>query len=411
MATSVSNPALLDSEESSLRYSGWRVVSAAQIAAFVSFASLMIYTFSIFLKPLTAEFGWSREAVSRAFAIAALTVAACSPFLGRILDRVDPRRVLLPCIAVFGIAFASLSLLTPSLLHFYLVFFVIGIVGNGTTQMALSRPVASWFNKRRGTALALVMCGVGAGSIVLPIVAQRLIETFGWRTAYAILGAMVLVLGLPLTAKFVRNRDGERFTQENSETGNSFAEALRSRAFWILVATLFLSSVSVNGAVTHLAALLTDRGIGVREAALAASVLGGASLTGRLISGWFLDRFWGPAVSCVLLFLMAGGVALLSRSNTIEIGMVAAVLIGLGMGGEADVTPLLLSRYFGLRSFSALYGLTWTFYAVAGALGPVILGRFFDTSGSYGQMFDFLAIPVLLSAMLMLWMPRYPATA
>lgn len=409
MATSLSHT-ISRSDESSLDYPGWRVVGAAQVAAFVSFASVVIYTFGIFLKPLTAEFGWSREAASRAFGITAMTVAACSPFIGKLLDRMDPRRVLVPCISIFGLAFGSLSLLTPNLWHFYLTFFVIGIVGNGTTQMALSRPIASWFNERRGMALALVLAGVGIGSIVLPIASQRLIVMFGWRTTYAILGGMILILGLPLSARFIRNRDeGQIAAKEIPISGTMLGEALRSRAFWILVATLFLSSVSVNGAITHLSALLTDRGIGLHEAALAASILGGASLTGRLISGWFLDRFWGPAVSFVLLLSMAGGIALLSRSATLPQAALAAIFIGLGLGGEADVTPLLLSRYFGLRSFSSLYGLTWTFYAIAGALGPVILGRAFDTAGSYGTVFDILAIPVLVSAMLMLWMPRYPA--
>ena len=396
-------------QEQSLEYPGWKVVSAASLVALVSFASIVIYTFGIFLKPLSAEFSWSREEVSRAFGITAMTVAVCSPFLGRLLDRVDPRQILLPCIAIFGIGFASLGLLSANLWHFYLVFFVIGIVGNGTTQMALSRPVVSWFNQRRGTALALVLAGVGTGSIVMPIFAQKLIDQFGWRNAYFTLGALILVVGLPVTARWIRNRD-EASQQKSAEsvTGLKMQDALKSRAFWILVATLFLSSISANGAITHLSALLTDRGIDPVEAALAASVLGGTSLLGRLISGWFLDRFWGPAVSMVLLLILALGVLLLSRVSTLAGAGLAAGLIGIGLGGEADVTPVLLSRYFGFRAFGSLYGLTWTFYAVAGALGPVILGRVFDGAGSYGTVFDMLAIPVFLSALLMLWMPRYP---
>ena len=106
------------------RYEGWRVAVASAVGVFVSFASLLVYTFGIFLKPLADEFGWSREAISAAFGIAAMTVAVCSPPLGYLLDRVSPRRIIVPCMAVFGCAFASLSLLTPHLWHLYAMFFV-----------------------------------------------------------------------------------------------------------------------------------------------------------------------------------------------------------------------------------------------------------------------------------------------
>ena len=110
--------------EHDLRYPGWRVAAAASACVFVGFASLLVYTFGVFLKPLAAEFGWSRQAISSAFGIAALAVAACSPPLGLLLDRFPARRIILPCVAVFGTAFASLSLLTPHLWHLYAVFLV-----------------------------------------------------------------------------------------------------------------------------------------------------------------------------------------------------------------------------------------------------------------------------------------------
>src|SRR6188768_568429 len=103
-------------------YEGWRVAGAASVGVFVSFASLLVYTFGTFLKPLSEEFSWSREAVSAAFGIAALTVAVCSPPLGLLLDRVSARRVIIPALTIFGCAFASLALLTPRLWHLYAVF-------------------------------------------------------------------------------------------------------------------------------------------------------------------------------------------------------------------------------------------------------------------------------------------------
>ena len=182
------------------------MAAASAAGVFVSFASLLVYTFGVFLKPLSAEFGWSREAVSAAFGIAAMTVAVCSPPLGYLLDRVPPRRIILPCLLVFGAAFASLSLLTPRLWHFYAVFLVLGSVGNGTAQMAYSRAVTSWFDRRRGMALALIMSGGALGAIVLPPVAEALIRIAGWRGAYLTLGGMALAIGLPAVALFIRER-------------------------------------------------------------------------------------------------------------------------------------------------------------------------------------------------------------
>jgi len=390
-------------------YPGWLVVIAAFCGVMVGFGSMVVFTFSVFVKPLGAEFGWGREQISTAFGIAAMSVAVCSPLLGRLLDRYGPRRVILPCMVVFGSAFASLSLLTPSLLHLYAAFFVLGAVGNGTTQMGYSRAVSSWFTARRGLALALVMAGTGVGSMVLPGLAQTIVERQGWRPAYFTLGLAILFMGVPLTALFVREQPASPHHGPPALAGSTTAAGLRSRAFWILVAILFLSSIAINGAITHLSPLLTDRGLRPADAAMALSALGGMSLVGRLLTGHLLDRFFGPWVSFALLLGVSAGVVMLAVASTTGVALLAAALIGLGLGGEADVTPYLLTRYFGLRSFSTLYGFTWTAFALAGAAGPVMMGRVFDATGSYAPLLMLLAAQTLLSAFLALLLPKYPA--
>jgi len=388
--------------------SGWLVVLAAFFGAMVSFGSLLVYTFGTFLKPLSAEFGWSRQAISTAFGCAAITVAICSPVLGHLLDRYGPRRVILPCMAIFGTGIASLGFLTPNLFHLYGTFVVLGAVGNGTTQMGYSRAVSTWFDDRRGLALSLVMAGVGIGSMVLPLLSQWVINKEGWRTAYFVLGALVFLFGIPLTTLFVHERTHEASAVEPVRAGATVAEAVRSLPFWVLIGMLFLSSISVNGSITHLSSLLTDRGVTSSGAALTASVLGLCSFLGRLMTGYFLDRFFGPRVSLCLLLAAAGGILLLATAGSVMPGLVAAALIGLGLGGEADVTPYLLTRYFGLRSFSTLYGFTWTAYAFAGAIGPVIMGNAFDATGSYTSLLTILAVVTLVAAASMLLLPSYP---
>ena len=214
-----------------------------------------------------------------------------------------------------------------------------------------------------------------------------------------------------MVARFVREKPGLRAAGRDEVRDASFQEGLRSRAFWVIVAVLFLSSISQNGAMTHLSALLTDRGVSASGAAFAVSVMGAASLLGRIGTGWLLDRFFAPRVSFWLLGFSALGVFLLSGARSLVVGSLGAALIGVGMGGEADIIPYLLSKYFGLRSFSTLYGFTWTAYALAAALGPVLMGRAFDAAGSYEAFLMQLSVVTLASGGLMLLMPPYPAAA
>lgn len=392
--------------EDSLRYPGWRAVLAAHLGTMVSFGSLFVFTFGVFLKPVAAEFGWSREEISRGFAVAAMTVAVASPFLGHALDRWGPRRVVLPCFAAFAAGLFLLGRIGGRLAEFYAACFLIGAAGNGTTQMGYGGAVASWFTRRRGLALACVMAGVGIGSLAHPVIAERLIAGYGWRSAYVVLAATVLLIGIPPSALWLRRRESPRGQRRRG--GMGVREPLARCEFWLLVAVLFLGSLAVNGTLTHMAAHLTDRGMTAAEAALATGILGVANLFGRLMTGWLLDRYFGPRLSALLLVSMAAGFLVLLGARTAPAAALAAVLIGVGLGGEADVTPYLLSRYFGLSSFSTLYGVTWTFYALAGGIGPVLFGRAFDSSGGYDAVLRAAAGLTLAAAALMFGLRRYP---
>jgi MFS family permease len=388
------------------------MVVAAMCGAFVSFGSLMVFTFGIFLTALTKQFGWSRGDVSMAFTVTALTVAACSPVLGRLLDRHGARKIILPCMAVFGVAFGSLSLLTNHLWHLYAVFVVLGIVGNGTTQLGYSRVITAWFDERRGFALALVMAGVGTGAIVFPSLAEWLIANLGWRMAYALLGGLILLFGIPLTAAFVKDpprpaSSGLPGTERLQKAGSSVAEGVRTYAFLGIVVAIVLISLSTNGVIGHLSPLITDRGFSGQQAALAVSLLGAATLASRLGTGYLLDLFFAPRVAAAMFLLSALGMWMVTTSHQLWISYIGAILIGVGLGAEADVVPYLLSRYFGLRAFSELYGYTWSAYAVAGAIGPLVMGKMFNRTHSYETtLFVFVAFMAAAGAVFF-FMPAY----
>jgi len=406
-----STKSCLGLSEKDVHYYGWRVVLAACFGVMAGFGSLFVYTFAIFVKPLNAEFGWNREAISLGFGLAAITLGVCSPLLGCLIDRFGPRRIILPCVTVFGCSVASLALMRSGgsgLWQFYVTCILIGAVGNGAAHLAYARSISSWFQQRLGTALAFVMLGAGLGAMILPVVAQAIVSHSGWRSAYASLGGLTLLLGLPLSWRYIVERGPLRTQSAPAvHSGLTWQQGMRSYAFWIIVAVLFVSSISMNGAIAHLSALLTDRGITPGNAALCASILGASSILGRVGIGSLLDRFFGARVALFVSLVTAAGIFFLARASSFAAGGFAAALIGIGAGGEAAITPYLLTRYFGLRAFSTLYGLTWTFYAAAGATGPVILGRAFDSTGSYSAFLTALAVALAVVGATNLLLPPY----
>jgi MFS family permease len=225
--------------EFDLGYYGWRVVLAACLGVMAGLGSLFVYTFSVFVKPLAAQFGWSREAISTGFAIAAVTLGLVSPLLGRWIDRFGPRRIILVCMTIYVCAIASLSLLRSGLWQFYVTCFVLGLVGNGAAHLAYSRSISTWFQRRLGTALAFVMVGAGLGAMILPVFAQAIISRSGWRAAYAALGGLALSLGLPLSWRYIGEREViGHGAAPVAHSGMTWQQGLRSFSFWIITAIL-----------------------------------------------------------------------------------------------------------------------------------------------------------------------------
>jgi MFS family permease len=377
----------------------------------VGYSVLIPYTFSMFLKPLSAEFGWKRDQISVAFGCVAITIALCSPLIGRLLDAFGPRRTILPCLVLFGLGFASLSFLTSHLLHLYFTFILLGLAGNGTTQLGYSRAVSTWFFVRRGLALSLVSSGAGVGAMILPLLAAWLLLRDGWRVAYAALGLLVLAVGLPLASFFVRESPSALPKVRVTSAVQSVWSSICTKPFLLLVAAIFFYSVSFNGVISHLSALLTDRGVSIGTSAEALSIMGAAGLAGRLTTGFFLDRCFAVRVSLVLFIATAAGVLFLSLNST-PCSFLSSAIIGFSAGGESDITPYLLSRYFSLQRFSTLYGLAWTAFAAGTAAGPILMGHLYSSTGGYRSWgIQLFALPTLFSAVLMALMPAYPKTA
>lgn len=398
--------------EESLFYPGWRVVVVCQFGVLTGIATIFFTIFTLMMKPWQQEFGWSRAQISQSFSLAAITVAICSPFMGRLLDRFEPRKIITGMMLAFGLAIGSLAWLTPNPGRLYGTTILIGLAGTGTYQLGYARIVASWFERRLGTALSIVVAGSGLGSLFFPPLVQHSISACGWRSTWLMLAILPLCIGAPLTfffapsprARTVQNPDE---AQAKPVTGLDWRRGLVTRSFWLIAAGVCCMSLAENGVLVHLAPMLSDRGLKAEDAALIVSILGGASVAGRLFLGWLLDCFAGSYIAAGSLVLAGAGLFLLGSGQSFHAVVIAAMIAGLGMGCEFDLMPYLLKRYFGMRSFGTMYGLIYTSYAAAGAAAPLILGHIYDATGSYVRIISIFAGVTAAAGVCMLALPAY----
>jgi MFS family permease len=387
------------------RYPGWRVAAASAVCTFCW--AIPPFSFAVFLKPIAEEFAWSRESVSAVFGVSPLVGALCAGPAGYLIDRFGARAIIIPSLVAAGAAFALRSLIAPPLWSLVVLFAISGLAGIGASPIAFARLLTTWFDRRRGQALGIAIAGAGIGTMVHPPLAQALIDAFGWRAAHLVLGGLIIGLGVPTALRCLRPRLDPVARVRSAAAGATVRDGLTSRLFWTLAAVVLCDSIANSSLAIHLPALLSDRGITAGRGAIALSAMGGAAVLGRLTTGRLLDRWFAGHVSMVLLALSAAGVLLLAQTPSFVVGTIAAVMVGFGMGGEADVTPYLLSRYFGLRSLSTLYGVTYMATGLGWATGPALMGRAFDATGSYSSHLRLLATLLIGAAVLLVTLPRY----
>jgi MFS family permease len=397
-------------QPSSKIFYGWWVVLASAVGLFWG-VPVSVYSFSVFFKPLLQEFHVSRAAVSLAYTLMLLTGALCAAPIGWLTDRFGPRRVILPATALFGSILLGNRFFSGNIAEFYWFYVLLGLSVGGLGPIPYGSLISRWFDRYRGLALGLTMLGIGLGAVIMPSLGQTLIARFGWKTAYSILGASVLLICWPAVAYFLEEKpedfgllpDGASARTEDTEgfrQGLTAREAWHSLDFWFMVCAFTLVSASVQACVVHMAPMLNDRNLGVQAAASGSSLIGAAVMVGRVGTGYLLDRILAAQLASILFAVSASGIALLLLGDRIA-AFAGAFLVGLGLGAEVDLIPYLVSRYFGLRDFGKVYSSLFAAFALAGAVGPLIMGAGFERTGSYIRPLVGFFFAILLATVLM----------
>jgi MFS family permease len=376
-------------------------VLAASIVAISLGPVALLTTFALFMQPMSRDFGWSRAQISLPLALLGVGSAVMSPIIGKAVDSWGPRRVLLIFSILFGVAVTGLAFVGAASWEVFGLFALIGLLNAG--MVPYGRMIAGWFERQRGLAFGAFGFGL---TILTPVLLQAmrpLIDAVGWRGAYLAFGVADLTIAVPVIYLWFREppRAGASEHAHSLLPGSEAIEAWTSRAYWLIVGSLILSVFVYMGVVTHGVAIMTERGLSRVEATGVLSAISIGAMFAQPLIGHLVDRINSPWV--VAPFAVAALVGLLMLHYlTQPIGlMAAAAILGLGASGEGGTTQYWVTRYFGLRHFSLIYGSIQPMTLVfAVAAGPVLIGAIYDRTGSYALDFKLMEIALVGAAVL-----------
>ncbi|MFT3790949.1 MAG: MFS transporter [Rudaea sp.] len=401
-------------------FHGWIVALVCGFGLACGISVFIPSTLGLLAGPLSAELGWTQPQVFQAPVWATVTTVVIAPSLGRLIDRIGARRVIIASFIIQAIILASFYWIDRAPLPFYLRYTALAALATGNTGLAFTKVIGDWFDRRRGTALGVTLAGVGVGGVAWTLAAQHLFDLVGWRLTFPLLAVFLLLVVTPVMALAIRNRpadmglhvDGDATAQRDAESrhGPSLREAGRAHPYWMLLAVAFLVGFGIQALMLHLVPLLKESGYSPQVAANAQASLWMALVLGRLSTGWLMDRFPAPRIAALFLCFPLVAIFLLSTSTGGAGGFVAAMLIGLASGAEVDVIAFLTTRYFGLRHYGAIYSTFFSAFVIGSGTGPLVASQLHEQAGGhYTQALYAMGAVLLAAAVMFLFLKRTPA--
>ena len=376
-------------------YYGYIIVSLAFLILVMIGGTL--FTFGVFFKPLSGDFGWTRALTSGAFSVLMIVYGLLSIVVGRLTDRFGPRIVVTICGSLIGLGYLLMSQISAvwQLYLFYGVIIGAGMSGGYVPQVST---VARWFVKRRGLMTGITMSGISAGAIIMPPVANWLISNYGWRTSYMVVGSIFFAVIIS-AAQFLRRDPGQKLQLPQGQNevlggslyskgkGFSLTEAMLTRQFWLLCVAYFSYGLFLGAIMVHIVPHTTELGISSTVAANILVVSGGLSILGRVVIGSASDRIGIRSALLISFILATAALAWLLVAKQMWMFFLFAAVLGLAWGGIATTISPSVAELFGLSSHGVIFGVFAFINFIGNAIGPVLAGGVFDIRGSYDWAF------------------------
>jgi MFS family permease len=403
---------------------GWWIVLATNIICMFGYGT-WLYSFGVFFKPMSEEFGWTRAMTSGAYALRSVEGGIASPIVGWAVDKYGSRRLILIGAVIAGAAFVMMPLVN-SLMGFYLIY---GIVLSAGMSAMLYLPawtvIAKWFDRRLSMAMAILSVGAGVGGLICAPLAAVMVTQFGWRSAFVGMGVFIWCVVIPL-AFVVRERPEDMGLRPDGDVPSSasaparggllafasgmaplrggtgadytLGEALRSSSFWFIALAFFFQGMAHSTVTVHTIPALTDAGIPVETAAISIGLLTLVSIIGRLVFGVMGDHLDKRYLFMVSYTMMGLGMLVLMKANSMALVWLFIFLFGVGFGGNIPLMPAIRAEYFGRRALGKIQGVMNPVMMIAGAVGPILAGHLFDTTGTYRVAFLITGVMTFLAA-------------
>lgn len=403
-------------------YWGWYVVVGASLVLSINYGAR--YCFGIFVKPMAADYEWSRSVISLAASLNMLVYSVCAIYVGRLLDKTAPRRII-----TWGALLSAVSLILTSFvktpLQFYLVYGLLLGAGSSCMGVVVTNPsVSKWFIRKRGMAIGATTMGISFGTIMLTPVAGFLARDYGWQTGFVFLGVVTFVVGVSLSQLLLGKThpeaygmlpDGERNpdlvvkirAQDQHPSHLPVRAILTDRRFWILGVAYCMAVTVLMAVFVHQVPYASDSGIDKIAAASSLGAIGLAGFCGQFFFGWFSDRIRDAKYgACLGLLIMAAGMFMLLEATTAKRLFLYALVFGFGYGSLAPMMPILVADRFGAQVMGSVYGLLTFIIGTGGALGPILGGAIFDSFGSYAIVWKLNMVMLVTSALLILTLKK-----
>lgn len=408
---------------------GWAIVAVAFLAL-VAGTAAGPSAFSVFVQPMATDLGWHRSVLSAGLSLGTLVGAAVAPLVGSLVDRFGARTMLALAGLGLGVALLGLAAATTPL-AFYAAYGLARAIDMSLITVGATTAVSNWFVRRRGRAMGLALLGSSVGLAIVAPLAQWIISTADWRLAWAVLGVGSTLVLTPAAWLIVRRRpedyglhpDGDAAPAVESRPpaarGPSAVDgaswtlraAVRTPAFWILVAATTAAFAAAAGISTHQVALLTDNGLPAATAASMVSVQAIAWMAGNVVWGFSAERLPASRALGLTFLLGAGAAGLVVAADSLPLALAYAVGYGLALAGLETVESIVWADYFGRASLGAIRGFTRPFLLGGNAAGTFAAGLVYDLVGNYAPIFLAFALLLGLSAGLMVVLPGPRAAA